>query len=180
MRYINEDGSLDRQQMFNDVWAGFVRQNWSLSYKLRGRAVDEFCEDVGYYRTPTFEHECAYRGEVVDGIQTCCGIGHLIPNELYDPEMEGKAVHYLKYRGALLGGIDKIFLAIFGEFPDLIDDDEDFLISIQEIHDEVVTEFLLDKDDEPFSVRLELGRDSLQRRMIGFAHRYGLNLPKEN
>jgi hypothetical protein len=40
---------------------------------------------------------CAYRGE--DG--TCCGVGILIKDEFYSPELEGYSAHSIKVKNAL-------------------------------------------------------------------------------
>lgn len=55
-----------RQELFNNAWNGFVKQGWSIAYKIM----------TG----------CMYRGPN----KTRCAIGWSIPDEFYRRRMEGK------------------------------------------------------------------------------------------
>lgn len=61
---------MNNQEIFNKVWKGLKSQGWQRS--VRGE-------------------KCLYRGP--DGLK--CAIGHLIPDEHYWKEMEGKTVYTL-------------------------------------------------------------------------------------
>ena len=65
---------INRQEIFNTVWSGAKGQNFKPSFKKR-RSIRL---DV------KMTAECRYRGE--GGVK--CHIGHLIPDEKYNPELE--------------------------------------------------------------------------------------------
>lgn len=79
---------MNNQEVFNEVWNGLKSQGWQKS------------SDRGsyYYRHPNGRLKCA--------------IGHLIPDEEYRPEFEGKSAHYLMNSRQLkcLEGMDLDFL----------------------------------------------------------------------
>lgn len=118
-----------RQEIFDRCWNGLASQGWKPSL-----AVD---------RTM-----CCYRG--AEGRQ--CNVGRLIPDELYDPRMEGYGASYL-----------------FCAWPDvaaLFDPkDVQFVEHLQCIHDAAV--------DEPENHRAE----EMRRRMESFAEKHNLTIP---
>ena len=66
---------------------------------------------------------CRYRG---DG-NSACGVGQIIPDELYSPEFETKTALQLP---------DEIFAKIFGR--ETTDRDYQFLTAVQTIHDDYI------------------------------------------
>lgn len=47
------------------------------------------------------KYECRYRASSDDGRTLKCAVGHLIPDDKYDPYMEGMAVDHPSLQGAL-------------------------------------------------------------------------------
>lgn len=86
------------QEVFDAVWNGLASQ--------------------GFQRSIGYEGTCLYRGP--DGLK--CAVGHLIPDNLYDTDLEGKTVSQLIEAECLVG--------VFGE-----EVDTSFLFKLQQAHD---------------------------------------------
>ncbi len=103
---------MNKQEIYNKVKAALLEQGC--------QSID----DSGESDTGT----CMYRGS--DGKK--CGIGHLILDEHYSPELEGKGCHTMDVIAALrASGIDPKDHT-----------DTDFLIRLQGAHDYVDTDFV--------------------------------------
>lgn len=70
---------ITEQEIFNKVWLGMKSQDFQKSMH------------------PIYGDLCAYRGEFVRK----CAVGHLLSDEEYLPEMEGKSVEVLLEEGLL-------------------------------------------------------------------------------
>jgi hypothetical protein len=70
---------------------------------------------------------CRYRLTKEDGTVLKCGIGHLIPDELYDERMEGQSIGTLLWDPEV--GQPSALAELFGP------DDHDFLLDVQDAHD---------------------------------------------
>lgn len=90
--------TLTRQQVFDKAYIGLAAQ--------------------GFQQSMDTERNCRYRS--YGGLK--CAIGHCIPDELYDSEMEGKSIEE---------GFIAVFLPGF-----LADHDNTFLKDLQICHDE--------------------------------------------
>src|SRR5688572_22787664 len=86
---------MTRQEMFDTAARGVIAQ---------GRAS---CQGYG----------CLYRLKAGGKVVAKCGVGHLIPDELYDQEMEGFSVQKLQ-----------------GRYPGLLRNEHDLLRDIQRAH----------------------------------------------
>ena len=127
---ILESRKATMQKAFNQVVKGLARQYFY-------RSVDEY--------------GCAYRGyqSSSDDFTCKCAIGHLIPDDKYTSNLEGKLV-----TNSLLvqNAIPKSIVDAFGLKS---------LQELQQAHD-----------------RCE-SRDNMRQRLIFFAERHGLSIPEE-
>lgn len=117
---------MNKQEIFDKVYLGLKSQDFKPS--MLGTS-------------------CAYRGK--DGLK--CAVGHLIPDELYDPTWEesgGTAVYNLPSNV-------KQFLGIFNQ------EDLEFIDGLQWVHDSC-----------------EFSEDDMQTRLKNFASEKGLTVPE--
>lgn len=84
------EAKMNRQEIFNQAWLGLKAQGFERSMMER----------------PPSGWQCAYRG--ADGRK--CAIGHCIPDEAYDPKMEGHMAFDDIVRDTLGGFTDSLFL----------------------------------------------------------------------
>lgn len=91
-----------------------------------------------YVRSVDEDGSCAYRSDVTAECKVRCGVGHLIPDELYSAELEGRGVPELRRLS--------IFEPIAGLFtsPGALE----LLISIQVAHDECLARSPLSFEEE--------------------------------
>ena len=109
---------------------------------------------------------CLYRGE--QGVK--CVIGHLIPDDLYQPEIEGRMLYVLLQLPEMDDAGYTAFRAIFNKiFPDASREDIEFLHSLQLAHDQAALSLL------PVENFLE----RFKARAKQFALAYGLSIPSE-
>lgn len=92
---------MNKQEMFTKVWKGLEGQNWQQS--LQEGSTDR----------------CRYRGP--NGLK--CAAGHLIPDEMYSPELEGEHILAVFSDNAM----------IFGEHVD--GPEKSFAYRMQTAHD---------------------------------------------
>ena len=101
---------MTKQEIFNKVWKWFITDKHPQSRDIRG---------------------CKYRTK-----DSACAVGCLIPDELYEPTMEGRGVngllmHYPKLQKVLGYDVDLAFLKILqsthDHYADVLTQPEDFL-----------------------------------------------------
>lgn len=94
-------------------------------------------QSQGFVRS-TLRGACQYRG--LDGLR--CAIGHVLPDDVYEPSMEGNNVGYLlceeDFRKRFEGSQDPAA-------KDLLGADEDFLAEMQDAHDESCSAYTMEK-----------------------------------
>ena len=124
---------MTHQQIYNRVKGPLIQQH---------RRSMLTTEDPG-----GFGDMCGYRGQ--DGCK--CALGHLIPDELYDPSIEGGSLptNPDKPCNERSGKIANIFTQVLGR--PLTKDDCMFLRALQEVHDTT------DEDEE------QAWREALER-----------------
>ena len=105
--------AMDKQATFDKVVAALIQQNERSA--IRVDTDDEHSHE-----------QCQYRGP--NGLK--CAIGHLIPDELYKPGMESKGI------SALYTDYPEVFSHLLA----LSEQDRDFLIRLQIVHDEYAPE----------------------------------------
>ena len=106
---------------------------------------------------------CLYRG--LKGRK--CAIGHLIPDELYDPLIEGSAPCFQPTTGKQLA-LQRVLEAVFSN---LDKNDIPFLHNLQRCHDNAAEDSMCDRGCsflEAFRIRCKI-----------FATNYSLTLPQE-
>ena len=130
---------MNKQEMFTKVWRGLQAQGWQKSEGPNERNRDN---GVG----------CLYRGP--NGMK--CAAGHLIPDEMYYPEMEGE--HILFLLGMKPG--------IFGE--PITQGVASFVYNMQQAHDN----FLVLKENKATGAY-----DDMKSAFIGFAEYHNLTIP---
>ena len=92
-----------KQMLFDKMWRGLKGQDWQQSIDERN--------DL-----------CAYRG--ANGLK--CAVGHCIPDDVYEPDMEGKGPTQLA----------EMFHRVIEAMPCLADEDISFFLTIaQNYHD---------------------------------------------
>jgi hypothetical protein len=106
----------------------------------------------GFTRAVHDGGSCAYRG--VGGKK--CALGHLIPDERYEPEMEG--------------GVNAAVRAVLGR--DDIEDDFYWFSKLQNCHDLAYT-----LDSETGTTRRFDSPNDMKRKLVQFAESEGLSLP---
>jgi hypothetical protein len=92
--------------------------------------VDHLVEQAeqAIIRKGTGAEMCSYRA-VRDGKVLKCAIGALIPNELYEPSMEGKSV------GQVFQQYPKVEAHFAATYGSISGNDLDFLQHVQRLHD---------------------------------------------
>lgn len=100
---------MNKQEAFDKVWNHFVVNKGKRSVKITRRPLSGSSDNVCQYRSPS--------GDM-------CAIGCLIPEDLYDPKMEGKD-----------------FLSLVTEFPKMAglflssNENDQFFDNLQDLHD---------------------------------------------
>ncbi|AKF12681.1 hypothetical protein PHIM7_135 [Sinorhizobium phage phiM7] len=117
---------MTRQEIFNTVWNGLKSQGWNVSMSSDAETV------------------CAYRG--ADGRK--CAAGWLIPDDEYDPSMEGMMVFETAY-----------FEDNFSPYV------LEFIANLQDIHDQ-------------FHLNPESAVTKLEPALRAFALEKGLKVPE--
>lgn len=88
---------MTNQEMFDKVTVHLLTQNWPSTPKPY------------YPESREKDYTCSYRGHMNGGVQLKCAIGCLIPDELYDPKIEGHGFRGLEQFPALkelFAGVD--------------------------------------------------------------------------
>ena len=132
---------LTKQQIFDNAYIGILKHGLSYTVGANGQSY------------------CRYRSSSVRSDPCRCAIGHSIPDELYDANMEDDQVT-VPDRGSYLG-------QVFNP------DDGHFLSEVLSVHDNLVTRItlkLVTQDDM---------RDEFTSTMREIAEDYGLTIPPQ-
>lgn len=139
---------MNRQEILNTVFTKLMAQGEKCNRKSAANPDGSY-EHFG----------CYYHGFTATGKPARCGIGHVIPDELYYPRMEGSYINTIIDNTPLL--VDYLEIGKSPK-PDYFkiqrDSDVSFLATLQNIHDQTIPALWLAEFHK-------------------FAHNYGLTLP---
>lgn len=108
-----------KQEIFTKVWNGMKHQGFRLSLGYHSRQVE---------------------GPMYRGRNGCkCNLGHLIPDEKYNPHFEGMAVEYL-YEDAPPNDLQRELNEAVG-FDSETAEDLQFFSELQSIHDDAASDW---------------------------------------
>ena len=140
---------MNRQEIFDKAYLAILQQ---------GRpSIGNMQEDGNM--------QCLYRGR--RGAK--CAIGHLIPDDLYQPDIENRSPYVLLQPQEIDDAKQAVFRLILNKiFPDAGKLDVEFLHALQEAHDKAAPAFLLNDFLPTFKARAE-----------EVALAYGLTIPSE-
>lgn len=118
--------------------------------------MDQLIKDISAHlakqrKQSRYHTMCAYRG----ANDTMCAVGFLLPDELYEPNIEGCGVR------TLLGGIPKFQEHLTNLYGDNLQQIEQVLVVAQRFHDTSLYTTLLKEDpelsDEELATAIEHG-----------------------